>query len=71
MAKRPREPNQLAKMIVDIATGEAEDTASKSKRHLSKRQSGGMKDGNARAKKLSASERRAIAQKAAAKRWPK
>jgi hypothetical protein len=22
MAKRPRDPNQLAKMIVDIATGE-------------------------------------------------
>jgi hypothetical protein len=24
--KRPRDPNQLAKLIVDIATGEAEDT---------------------------------------------
>lgn len=33
MAKRPRDPNQLAKLIVDIATGEAEDTASEAKRH--------------------------------------
>jgi hypothetical protein len=24
--KRPRDPNQLAKLIVDIATGEIEDT---------------------------------------------
>jgi hypothetical protein len=32
MAKRPRDPNKLAKLIVDIATGEAEDTVSESKR---------------------------------------
>ncbi len=25
--KRPRDPNQLAKLITDIATGEAEDEA--------------------------------------------
>ncbi|HET9994389.1 MAG TPA: hypothetical protein VFQ18_03180 [Candidatus Acidoferrum sp.] len=35
MSKRPRDPNQLAKMIVDIATGEIGDTASESKRHHS------------------------------------
>ena len=33
MPQRPRDPNQLAKMIVDIATGEVEDTVSESKRH--------------------------------------
>jgi hypothetical protein len=33
MPKRPRDPNQLAKLIVDIATGEAEDTVSESKRN--------------------------------------
>ena len=27
--KRPRDPNQLAKLILDIATGEADDGASK------------------------------------------
>jgi len=33
MAKRPRDPNQLARMIVDIATGEVDDTVSEAKRH--------------------------------------
>jgi hypothetical protein len=27
-AKRPRDPNQLAKLIADVATGEIEDKAS-------------------------------------------
>jgi hypothetical protein len=53
MAKRPRDPNQLAKLIVDIATGEPEDTASQSKRHPSKRSIGGSKGGKARAANLS------------------
>jgi hypothetical protein len=26
MAKRPRDPNQLAKLIVDVVSGEAEDS---------------------------------------------
>jgi hypothetical protein len=30
---RPRGPNQLAKMIVDIAPGEVEDTVSEARRH--------------------------------------
>jgi hypothetical protein len=33
MPKRPRNPNQLAKMIGDIATGEVEDSVSEAKRH--------------------------------------
>ena len=32
MSKRPRDPNQLAKQIVDIAIGDSEDTVSESKR---------------------------------------
>jgi hypothetical protein len=32
MSKRPRDPNQLAKLIVDIARGETEDGVSESKR---------------------------------------
>jgi len=48
MAKRPRDPNQLAKFIVDIATGEAGDTVSESKRQPSKRgRAGGLKGGKA------------------------
>jgi hypothetical protein len=35
MPKRPRDPNQLAKMIVDIATGEIGDTVSESKKRPS------------------------------------
>jgi hypothetical protein len=52
MAKRPRDPNQLAKLIVDIATGETVDAVSELKRHPSKRRSGGLKGGKARAKSL-------------------
>lgn len=69
MAKRPRDPNQLAKLIVDIAVGEAEDTVSESKRNPSKKRSGGLKGGKARAEKLSAARRKDIARSAARKRW--
>lgn len=69
MAKRPRDPNQLAKLIVDIATGEAEDTVSESKRHPSSKRKGGLKGGKARAKKLSTDKRSQIARNAARVRW--
>ena len=69
MAKRPRDPNQLAKLIVDIAIGETKDIASESKRHPSKRRSGGLKGGKARAKSLTKEKRSAIAQDAARARW--
>jgi hypothetical protein len=71
MAKRPRDPNQLAKLIVDIATGEAEDAVSGSKRHPSKRRVGGLKGGKVRAENLTKEERRAIAYAAANARWKK
>ena len=71
MAKRPRDPNQLAKQIVDIATGEAEDTISESKRHPHKRRKGGLKGGKARALKLTPVERTDIARLAAEARWKK
>jgi hypothetical protein len=71
MAKRPRDPNQLAKLIVDIATGETEDTVSAKKRLPIRGRSGGLKGGKARAKILTPSERREIARTAAAARWKK
>jgi len=72
MPKRPRDPNQLAKLIVDIATGEAEDTVSESKRHPPSRgRAGGLAGGAARAKVLSPKRRSAIATKAAMSRWKK
>ena len=71
MAKRPRDPNQLAKLIVDIATGEAEDTVSESKRHPSPKRKGGIKGGKRRAQALTAEQRQDIARVAARARWKK
>jgi hypothetical protein len=71
MAKRPRDPNQLAKLIVDIATGEVEDSVSESKRHPSQKRRGGLKGGKARANRLTRAERSDIARLAANARWKK
>lgn len=71
VAKRPRDPAQLAKQVFDIAIGEADDTVSESKRHPSSRRAGGLKGGSARASKLSVEERRRIATEAAKSRWRK
>ncbi len=60
--KRPRDPNQLAKQIVDIAIGEAEDTVSEKKRNPKRRgRAGGLKGGKARAERLSPTNRKAMA----------
>jgi hypothetical protein len=72
MSKRPRDPNQLAKLIVDIATGEAEDSASSKKRATSVRgRSGGLRGGKARAQHLTSEQRQDIARVAARARWKK
>lgn len=69
--KRPRDPNQLAKLMLDIVTGEVLDPVSEKKKNPSKRRIGGLKGGKARAEKLSAQKRKAIAKKAAKIRWSK
>jgi len=69
MPKRPRDPNQLAKLLVDISTGNASDPVSESKRHPHPRRAGGLKGGKARAKSLSPSKRAEIAKLAARARW--
>ena len=71
MAKRPRDPNQLAKMIVDIATGELGDTVSESKKKPSPKRKGGVKGGKARAQHLTPEQREDIARLAARARWKK
>jgi hypothetical protein len=72
MPKRPRDPNQLAKLIVDIATGATEDTVSESKRTKRlKGRAGGLKGGKARARHLTPKERIEIAKIAARARWKK
>jgi hypothetical protein len=73
-SKRPRDANQLAKHIVDIATGEIEDEASEEPRQknpaaVALGRLGGEKGGNARAKAISAERRSEIAQLAAKSRW--
>lgn len=71
--KRPRDPNQLAKFIVDVATGEAEDDtpalAGKDPLAAELGRRGGLKGGRARAKSLTAEARSEIARRAAAARW--
>jgi len=68
--KRPRDPAQLAKMIVDIATGSIEDEQKVSPA-IDFARSGGLKGGKARADALSPERRREIARAAAASRWGK
>jgi len=74
--KRPRDPNQLAKLIGDMATGEVEQTRTlpdddRNPAAVALGRLGGLKGGNARAKKLSAKRRAEIAKMAAEKRWRK
>lgn len=67
--KRPRDPNQLAKLIADIATGEApEKQQSPTVERASK---AGAVGGPARAKSLTPEQRSKIASVAAQARWKK
>ena len=70
--KRPRDPAQLAKLIVDIATGDAHDAAESDKGPMSALgRAGGLRGGRARADKLPEERRSEIARQAAAARWRK
>lgn len=75
--KRPRDPNQLAKFVVDVATGARDDapiTAEKRGKDPAASalgRLGGLKGGKARAERLSPSERSRIAREAASARWKK
>ncbi len=70
--KRPRDPNQRAKLIVDIATGESEEPKAPipaNEDAVASGRRGGLKGGAARAQKLTRSRRQEIARKAAQARW--
>jgi hypothetical protein len=70
--KRPRDPNELAKRLVDEATGEAEKYdpyEGKDPAAVELGRRGGLKGGKSRAAKLTAEERSAAARKAAQARW--
>ena len=60
MKKRPRDVNQLGKLIADIAVGAVEDNAP---------QSGKTRSGHARAAALTPEQRKQIATTAARARW--
>ena len=66
---RPRDTNQLARFILDLATGEKSDPPPR--KTVPARAAGGKVGGPARAKALPAKKRRAIARKAAKARWGK
>jgi hypothetical protein len=70
--QRQRDPNQKAKQIVDLATGEITEqnpNEGKNPAAVELGRLGGLKGGKARAAKLSPERRKEIARKAAEKRW--
>lgn len=75
LLKRPRDPAQLAKLMIDIASGEVidekptRDDAGKNPAAVALGKLGGEKGGAARAAKLSPKKRKQIAQMGAAARW--
>ncbi len=76
-AKRPRDTNQLSKHVVDLAVGEITQdipsitTPPKNPAAVELGRLGGLKGGKARAKALSAEQRREIGLKGAKARWGK
>jgi hypothetical protein len=64
--KRPRDPSQLAKRVVEIATGEVPE-----EERNEARSKAGKKGAKARARSLTAEQRSAIASIAADARWKK
>ncbi len=73
-SSRPRDPNQLGKLIVDIATGEVEDTAAddgKNPAAVELGRKGGLKGGKARAEGMTPEQRKEAARKATKARWDK
>ena len=64
--KRPRDLNQFAKHMVDLATGEIEEPAINEGARK-----GGLLGGKARAKALTPEQRSEIARAAASARWKK
>lgn len=67
--KRPRDPNQLAKMVVALSVGDAEDAPETAKARSGR--AGGLKGGATRMAGLSPTQRSELGRKAAAKRWKK
>jgi len=77
--KRPRDPNQLGKLVVDIATGEVVDVTkedidiilTQNTAAVELGRKGGLKGGKARAESMTPEERSEAAKRAARARWGK
>ncbi len=76
--KRPRDANQLAKFIVDLTTGDAQEEIPPTPEEQGKDpaavalgRKGGLVGGRARAAKMTPEERSKAAKKAAEARWNK
>lgn len=72
--KRPRDPNQLAKLIADIATGSHTETLAddgKDPAAVARGRKGGQIGGKSRMAALNASERSKLGKRAADSRWKK
>lgn len=69
--KMPRDPNQRAKMIIDMVYGDADPEPGQTKdpAAVERGRAGGLVGGKARAEKLTHDERVASARKAAQARW--
>ena len=68
--KRPRDPNQLGKLIVDLSVGEAKSQAPKGgAAAIAFARLGGLNGGVARAARVAGDERNRIAKNAAEARW--
>ena len=66
--KRPRDVNQLAKAVVDVATGDASDEEAAT---VVRARKAGNVGGVARARALTPAQRAEIARAAASARWKK
>jgi len=72
--KRPRDPNQLAKLITGIATGDEKDSDPNDGKDLAavaRGRKGGLKGGKNRMAALTDSERSKLGKQAADSRWKK
>ena len=69
--KRPRDPNQLGKFIVDLATGgasEPDPDKGKDPAAMKRGRLGGLKGGRSPAERMTPAERKAAAQRAIKRR---
>ena len=71
LPRRPRDPNQLAKLVVDMATGEVPNDKEEVLAALSEQEqpTGRAKSAKARAASQTAERRTEVARRAAAARW--